>query len=46
MIDISKIVDDVPHNIFKNYYEKASKNNQKYIEAICMIIPFIIFFAF
>ena len=34
MINLSKIVDDTPHNIFKDYYQKAIKNNQKYIEAI------------
>lgn len=34
MINISKIIDDIPHNIFKEYYDKAIKNNQKSIEAI------------
>jgi pyridoxamine 5'-phosphate oxidase len=34
MIDLSKIVDDVPHNIFVDYYEKAIQNKQKNIEAI------------
>ena len=34
MINLSKIADDTPHNIFKDYYQKAIKNNQKYVEAI------------
>lgn len=34
MIDISRIANDIPHNIFKKYYEKATKKNQKFIEAI------------
>jgi pyridoxamine 5'-phosphate oxidase len=34
MIDLSKIIDDIPHNIFTDYYYKAIKNNQKSIEAI------------
>ena len=38
MINLSKIVDDTPHNIFKDYYQKAIKNNQKYIESISRFI--------
>ena len=34
MIDITKIDDSEPYNIFKNYYELASKKGQKVIEAI------------
>lgn len=34
MINLSKIIDDVPHNLFKVFYEKAIENKQKNIEAI------------
>ena len=34
MIDITKIDDSEPYNIFKDYYELASKTGQKVIEAI------------
>ena len=34
MINLSKIIDDVPHNIFAHYYKKAIKKKQKNIEAI------------
>ena len=34
MINLSKIVDDIPHKIFADYYEKAIKNKQKNIEAM------------
>ena len=34
MINLSKIVDDIPHKIFADYYEKAIENKQKNIEAI------------
>jgi pyridoxamine 5'-phosphate oxidase len=36
MINISNIINDIPHIIFKNYFELALENNQKYIEAICI----------
>ena len=36
MINISNIINDIPHTIFKNYFELALENNQKYIEAICI----------
>ena len=34
MINISSIANDIPHRIFKSYFERAIENNQKYIEAI------------
>jgi pyridoxamine 5'-phosphate oxidase len=34
MINISNIIDDVPHSIFRNYFERAIENNQKNVEAV------------
>lgn len=36
MINVSNIINDIPHIIFKNYFELALENNQKSIEAICI----------